>query len=441
MLNLKSNVVSRFAAEADAMRVSRDLLDQELERIDKLPKLGLLWVEYSAYCLGVNIAPRKRSSEYCRLTRIAVLIVNLSIIYSLVAFIKENYMISFEAYVEAVLLTFQLSVGVVKMFHFQSKVESCSQLVFSTESGEVLKSLGLFDLEMPRKKELLRSLSLILINNWMIIDKQVMFFFKIVCMPVLYYTMRPYFQYIYDCYIVKDTCEMTLTYPAIVPFVQLGKYEFPSYVIRFFLLQSGPIWCFFAVFGFNSLFVVLTRYESGLIKVLRFLVQNSTSDFLVPQDQRVKYLQCCVKLFARISRHHYQIENLFKYIILVQCSVSSILICMLLYKISTVLEVGWVWMGMIMVYFVTIALEISLYNLSAQKVETQSELLFYDWYNCDWYNESKEFKFMIKLMLLFSRRTLNLSVGGFSNLSHKFLVQVFRLSANFFLLLRNMNNK
>ncbi|XP_043063370.1 odorant receptor 67b isoform X4 [Drosophila ficusphila] len=321
MLNLKSNVVSRFAAEADAMRVSRDLLDQELERIDKLPKLGLLWVEYSAYCLGVNIAPRKRSSEYCRLTRIAVLIVNLSIIYSLVAFIKENYMISFEAYVEAVLLTFQLSVGVVKMFHFQSKVESCSQLVFSTESGEVLKSLGLFDLEMPRKKELLRSLSLILINNWMIIDKQVMFFFKIVCMPVLYYTMRPYFQYIYDCYIVKDTCEMTLTYPAIVPFVQLGKYEFPSYVIRFFLLQSGPIWCFFgksiifffftkinflffclAVFGFNSLFVVLTRYESGLIKVLRFLVQNSTSDFLVPQDQRVKYLQCCVKLFARISR-------------------------------------------------------------------------------------------------------------------------------------------
>ncbi|XP_017081061.1 odorant receptor 67b [Drosophila eugracilis] len=420
----------------------QDLLDQELERIDRLPKLGLLWVEYSAYALGVNIAPRKRSSKYCQLTRILVLIINVSIIYSLVAFIMENYMISFETYVEAVLLTFQLSVGVVKMFHFQSKVESCSQLVFSTETGKVLKSLGLFDLDMPKKRELLRSVSLILLNNWLIIDQQVMFFFKIVCMPVVYYTMRPYFQYIFDCYIKdQDTCEMTLTYPAIVPYVQLGKYEFPSYVIRFFLLQSGPLWCFFAVFGFNSLFVVLTRYESGLIKVLRFLVQNSTSDILVPKNQRDKYLQCCVRLFARISSHHNQIENLFKYIILVQCSVSSILICMLLYKISTVLEVGWVWMGMIMVYFVTIALEISLYNVSAQKVETQSELLFYDWYNCSWYNESKEFKFMIKMMLLFSRRTFVLSVGGFTSLSHKFLVQVFRLSANFFLLLRNMNNK
>jgi len=98
----------------------QDQLDHELERIDKLPKLGLLWVEYSAYALGVNIAPRKRSSKYCRLygltyyikivfvklgsflsrTRILVLIVNLSIIYSLVAFIMENYMISFETYVE-----------------------------------------------------------------------------------------------------------------------------------------------------------------------------------------------------------------------------------------------------------------------------------------------------------------------------------------------------
>ncbi|XP_017028326.1 odorant receptor 67b [Drosophila kikkawai] len=419
----------------------QDLLDQELERIDKLPKLGLQWVEYSAYALGVNIAPRKRSSKYCRLTRVVVVIVNLSIIYSLVAFIMENYHVSFETYVEAVLLTFQLSVGVVKMFHFQSFVESCSQLVYSTESGEVLKSLGLFDLDLPKKQDLLKSLRLILLNNWVIIDRQVMFFFKIVTMPVLYYTLRPYFQYIFDCYIVKDTCEMTLTYPAIVPYVQLGKYEFPSYVIRFFLLQSGPVWCFFAVFGFNSLFVVLTGYESGLIKVLRFLVQNSTSDVLVPKEQRVKYLRCCVRLFSRISSHHNQVENVFKYIILVQCSVSSILICMLLYKISTVLEVGWVWMGMIMVYFVTIALEISLYNVSAQKVETQSELLFQDWYNCSWYNESREFKFMIKMMLLFTRKTFVLSVGGFTNLSHKFLVQVFRLSANFFLLLRNMNNK
>jgi len=130
---------------------------------------------------------------------------------------------------QAVLLTFQLSVGVVKMFHFQNKVDSCTKLVFSTETGQVLKSLGLFELgrtvksfrcinffeqiftDLPKKQELLRALSLILMDNWLIIDKQVMFFFKIVCMPVIYYTMRPYFQYMYDCYIVKETCEMTLS--------------------------------------------------------------------------------------------------------------------------------------------------------------------------------------------------------------------------------------
>ncbi|XP_068148897.1 odorant receptor 67b [Drosophila tropicalis] len=411
----------------------QNVLEVELERIDEQPKLGLAWVEFSAYALGINLAPRKRSSKPMPFIRTFAVLINLWIIYSLVAFIMANYQVSFEAYVEAVLLTFQLSVGVVKMFHFQNCLESCIQLVYATETGDVLKSLGLFDLKLPRKHLLSKSLSTIIVESWLIIDRQVMFFFKVVCMPVLYYTMRPYFQYIYDCYIVADDyCEMTLTYPAIVPYFQWGNHEYPSYAIRFFLLQSGPVWCFFAVFGFNSLFVILTRHEAGLLQILRYLVQNSTSDAVVPKHLRVNYLQCCVRLFARIARHHNQIENLFKYIILVQCAVSSILICMLLYKISTVLDVGWVWMGMIMAYFVTITLEISLYNLSAQIVETQSELLYLDWYNCSWYSETNEFRFIIKMMLIFSRRTFVLSVGGFTNLSHKFLVQVFRLSGNFF---------
>jgi len=77
------------------------------------------------------------------------------------------------------------------MFHFQKKVDSCTKLVFSTETGQVLKSLGLFELgktvksfrginffkqiftDLPKKQELLRALSLILMDNWLIIDKQV----------------------------------------------------------------------------------------------------------------------------------------------------------------------------------------------------------------------------------------------------------------------------
>lgn len=122
------------------------------------------------------------------------------------------------------------------------------------------------NLALPHKQTLRNSLGTILSDNWQAIDRQVMFFFKIVCMPVLYYTMRPYFQYIYDCYIIEDSCEMTLSefegytnridnhypffiaYPAIVPFVQMGNHEYPSYLVRFFLLQSGPVWCFFGKF-------------------------------------------------------------------------------------------------------------------------------------------------------------------------------------------------
>lgn len=44
------------------------------------------------------------------------------------------------------LLTFQLSVGMVKMMHFHSFLDSCVELVRTTETGAILKHLGLFDL-------------------------------------------------------------------------------------------------------------------------------------------------------------------------------------------------------------------------------------------------------------------------------------------------------
>lgn len=48
--------------------------------------------------------------------------------------------------IQAVLLTFQLSVGLVKMMHFHSFLEECVYLVRTTELGDVLRNLGLFDL-------------------------------------------------------------------------------------------------------------------------------------------------------------------------------------------------------------------------------------------------------------------------------------------------------
>lgn len=65
--------------------------------------------------------------------------------------------------------------------------------------------------DLTNPHALCKKLSSMLRRSWLVIDRQVMFFYKIVCMPVLYYCLRPYFQYIYDCYIVQDTCEMTLS--------------------------------------------------------------------------------------------------------------------------------------------------------------------------------------------------------------------------------------
>ncbi|XP_017955148.1 odorant receptor 67b [Drosophila navojoa] len=414
-----------------------NILDQELDKME-LPNQGVKWVEYCSYTLGINVVPRKRSSRYCRFLRIVAYLLNFHIMCGLMNFVLENYTVSFQTNIEAMVLCFQIIMNIVKIVYYHNRLNVCADLMRISETCDVLKDLGIFDVGLTNKQVLCNALMTKIRESWKSINNQVMFFFKIVSLPVIFYCARPYVLYIYDCYLVRNSCNIISTYPAKMPFVQIGNHEYPSFTVRFFVEQAGPIYCFCNVFGFNSFFVVLTNHEACLFELLRYLVENSTNDEIVPKASRVAYLRCCAKLFGRLSRHRAQVENLFSSIILVQCGISTFFLCMLLYNI---MEVDFSKLSTIVVYFLTILFEISLYNVNAQKVETQSELLFDEWYNCAWYNESEDFKLIIRLMLLFSMRTFKLSVGGFSKLSNKLLVQVFRLSGNFYLLLRNMNNK
>ncbi|EDW18462.1 odorant receptor 67b [Drosophila mojavensis] len=414
-----------------------NILDQELEKME-LPNPGVKWVEYCSFALGINMAPRKRTSRYCGFFRILAYLMNFYLTWGLINFVLKNYMVSFQAYVEPMIICFQIIMNIVKTTYFHYHLDVCTDLMRISETCDILKNLGIFDVVLTNNQVLCKALMTKIRDSWKSINSQVMFFFRIVSLPVIFYCARPYVLYVYDCYVARNICKITTTYPAIMPFVQVGNHEYPSFTVRFFVEQSGPPYCFFNVFGFNSLFVVLTNHEVCLFELLRDLIKNSTNDEIVPKTSRVSYLRCCAKLFARLSRHHAQVDNLFSSIVLVQCVVSTFFLCTLLYNIMLV---DWSKLFPIFVYFLTILFEISLYNVNAQRLETQSELLFHEWYNCAWYNESKDFKLIIRLMLLFSMRTFQLSVGGFSKLSNQLLVQVFRLSGNFYLLLRNMNNK
>uniref|UniRef100_A0A1A9UFZ6 Odorant receptor n=1 Tax=Glossina austeni TaxID=7395 RepID=A0A1A9UFZ6_GLOAU len=61
------------------------------------------------------------------------------------------------------------------------------------------------------------------------------------------------------------------------------------------------------------------------------------------------------------------------------------------------------------------------------------------WYNCCWYNESPQFKYIINMMVLRANRTLYLQVSGFTTMSHMTLLSIVQTSGSYFLLLRNLS--
>lgn len=54
----------------------------------------------------------------------------------------------------------------------------------------------------------------------------------------------------------------------------------------------------------------------------------------------------------------------------------------------------------------------------------QSEKSSSIWYNSNWYDESKEFRYIVNMMILRCNRTLYLQVSGFTIMSHMTLLSV-----------------
>ncbi|KNC27745.1 putative odorant receptor 63a [Lucilia cuprina] len=92
-------------------------------------------------------------------------------------------------------------------------------------------------------------------------------------------------------------------------------------------------------------------------------------------------------------------------------------------------------------YFSAAGFEVSMFCFNGQRLTSESERLPVALYNCKWYEECTEFKFIIRMMLMRTNRTLAIQVGGFTTMSLVTLLGIMRSSFSYCLLLREFNSE
>ncbi|KAI8115598.1 Odorant receptor 63a [Lucilia cuprina] len=389
-------------------------------------------------------------------------------------FIWENRSKSMLTYTDAICTSFQTWISISKLFHFAFTQHKFEKLVKMAQNTEILQNFEIFELNIFNKKHITEEIQGILDDSWLDIKRQLNFYIISVFGIVGWYYFSCLAVNIYNTYTYSSPTEFELLYPfqGAFPMWRDKGIQFPYYFITYIISGSEThisgmceyafiyqlmlikFW-FTAAVSFAGLYIVTSLHTLALLKILRRLVAYSTTEDVLPQE-RVKYILAWAKLHQRIYEYFYEINSLYYIQSAPLFLCSMLVICLLIFQGSvglvginivipytTIVERGSdvdVVIKMVL-YFSAAGFEVSMFCFNGQRLTSESERLPVALYNCKWYEECTEFKFIIRMMLMRTNRTLAIQVGGFTTMSLVTLLGIMRSSFSYCLLLREFNSE
>ncbi|TMW53666.1 hypothetical protein DOY81_001211 [Sarcophaga bullata] len=121
-------------------------------------------------------------------------------------------------------------------------------------------------------------------------------------------------------------------------------------------------------------------------------------------------------------QYYDKINGMYRNPSLAQCLLSMLVLCVVMFMANVGLEQDITLFFKMLCFLGAAGFQIVIYCYNGQKIITQSEKSSSVWYNSNWYNESKQFKYIINMMILRCNRTLYLQVSGFTTMSHMTLL-------------------
>ncbi|XP_005178182.2 odorant receptor 63a [Musca domestica] len=310
-------------------------------------------------------------------------------------------------------------------------------LLYKAQTHEYIRKIDIFHKNFPMSERLQAKIDEILDASWKNINGQLIFYICCCAAIISNYFFMALFQNIYHTWKETPNYEFVLPFPSVYPSWKDKGMSFPYYHIQMFL---GTCSCYISgmcAVSFDGVFIVLSVHGVGLVKVLNMLIENSTSAD-VPKERRVEYLRYCIYQYQRISDYTDELRKIYKHISLTQFLLSLLVWGIVLFQMSVGLESDLMTLVRMIMYISAAGYEIVLYCYNGQRLTSECEKIPYAFFSCDWFNESKEFQELTRMMILRSNRSFFMEISWFTTMTLPTLMAMIKTSGSYFLLLRNV---
>ncbi|XP_037809227.1 odorant receptor 63a-like [Lucilia sericata] len=386
--------------------------------------------------LGVNLTRSSLFKDSLRIINLILVISSGLSMYGHWSY-TTRYFKDLSKIAESVCTALQTIVSMIKMVYFLFIQRKLYILLTQAQTHEIIRNIDIFHKDFPISNKLKKIIHDIMEINWKDIRGQLIFYICCCAGIISNYFFVALFKNIYHEIKKTPDYEHILPFPAVYPIWEDKGMSFPYYQIQMFMGGCADYIAGMCAVSFDGVFIVLCVHGVGLIQVLNAMIENSTSPE-VPKERRVEYLRYCIFQYQRIYDYVLTIDNIYRQISLSQFLLSLLIWGIVLFQMSIGFESNKMTMVRMVLYLSAAGYEIVIFCYNSQRLTSECEKIPLALYSCEWYNESEEFKQLIRMMILRTNRIFNLNISWFTTMSLPTLMAMVKTSGSYFLLLRNL---
>ncbi|KAH8345736.1 hypothetical protein KR067_002853 [Drosophila pandora] len=432
-----------------------------------------------SYTVGFNLMDPSRCGQILRIWTIVLSLSSLASLYGHWQMFRR-YIHDIPRIVETVSTAFVFLTSIAKMWYFLYAHRQIYDLLRRARTHEILQKCELFErmsgesrldcvlqfpsfvfLDLPVANLLRQKVEANMDRCWASTRRQLLIYlYSCICVTSNYF-ISSFVTNLYRYFTLpQGSYDITLPLPSLYPGWERKGLTFPYYHIQMYLETCSLYICgmckihldfvekktthFYQLLGavsFDGVFIVLCLHSLGLMESLNQMVQYSTSE-LVPPERRLEYLRCCIIQYQRVASFAAEINDCYRHITFSQFMLSLFGWGLALFQMS--IGVGSnssITMLRMTMFLVAGGYQIVVYCYNGQRFTSASEQIGQAFYECEWWTESREFRQLIRMMLLRTNRGFRLDVSWFMQMSLPTLMAMVRTSGQYFLLLQNVNQK
>ncbi|EDW73581.2 uncharacterized protein Dwil_GK16574 [Drosophila willistoni] len=395
-----------------------------------------------SYTVGFNLT--NPSSKWGRVLRVWTIVLSLSSVASLYGHwqMSVRYAQDIPRIVEVTNTALQFLTSIAKMWFFLFAHQKLYVLLKIARCHELLQECELFVVmsDLPVAKMLRQQVGRIMQSYWGSTRRQLLIYlYCCICITSNYF-INSFAINLYRYFTQPQGFNIVLPLPSLYPAWEHKGLAFPYYHIQMYLETCSLYICGMCAVSFDGIFIVLCLHSVGLMKSLIHMIESSTSS-LVPPERRVQYLRCCIYQYQRVASYATEINDCFRHITLTQFLLSLFNWGLALFQMNIGLGSSPITLVRMIMYLIAAGYQIVVYCLNGQRFQTASEKIPMAFYECSWYEESREFRQLIKMIIMRTNRCFRLDVSWFMQMSLPTLMAMVRTSGQYFLLLQNVTQK